>query len=339
MATITSAGSGNFTNAATWTGGVVPGSGDIAVAANGHTVTINANVTVQEFQQAGSGFFSLGDGRTVTGLVRGNARANGTVEYVGTTSATIIGDAVGSVTTATTSAVGVTGSGTLTVQGNVSGGTQGTARGILSTSGPVVVTGNVTAGPNNNAHGVVTSGASASVTVTGNVTGGTGQNAHGVTTTGNNASRLVTVTGTATAGTGLTAHAIYDTNTSGGWVVHGGNRIDSSEGNVAISTRRLRVIPTVNTYHQETNNTGFPNGQPWYWGSLDYVDFDVPVPADVREGVVYGDGTYTGTLAVPPPASVAAGVPTDDTVGTAAVRLQDVADVVGAQIAAAVDEV
>jgi hypothetical protein len=61
-----------------------------------------------------------------------------------------------------------------------------------------------------------------------------------------------------------------------------------------------------------------------------------PNADDVREGVAFGaGGALTGTLAVPPPASVAAGVPTDDTVGTAALGLADVLAGTGAQIAAA----
>ncbi|GIV50772.1 MAG: hypothetical protein KatS3mg038_1411 [Candidatus Kapaibacterium sp.] len=41
-------------------------------------------------------------------------------------------------------------------------------------------------------------------------------------------------------------------------------------------------------------------------------------PADVRQGVVYGPaGEYTGTCAVPPPQSVAYGVPVDNTIGQA----------------------
>ena len=41
-----------------------------------------------------------------------------------------------------------------------------------------------------------------------------------------------------------------------------------------------------------------------------------PATTDVRLGIVYGIGdAYTGTCAVPPPASVALNVPVDDTVG------------------------
>lgn len=44
--------------------------------------------------------------------------------------------------------------------------------------------------------------------------------------------------------------------------------------------------------------------------------FDQPAEADVREGTSYASSTLTGTLAVPDPSNVVAGVPTDDTVGT-----------------------
>src|ERR1041384_6555194 len=45
-ATITSAASGSWSTGSTWVGGVVPGSSDIAVIANGHTVTVGAQVNI-----------------------------------------------------------------------------------------------------------------------------------------------------------------------------------------------------------------------------------------------------------------------------------------------------
>jgi hypothetical protein len=44
---------------------------------------------------------------------------------------------------------------------------------------------------------------------------------------------------------------------------------------------------------------------------------DAPIPANVRDGISYAFATLTGTLKVPPPDSVAKGVPTDNTVGNA----------------------
>jgi hypothetical protein len=43
---------------------------------------------------------------------------------------------------------------------------------------------------------------------------------------------------------------------------------------------------------------------------------DQAAPADVRIGTAYANGALTGTLAVPNPATVALGVPTDNTTGT-----------------------
>jgi hypothetical protein len=133
MATITSAASGDFTAGATWVGGVAPGPGDIAVAASGHTITIDADVTVTEFQSTG-GTFILGNGRTITGNIRNGAAA--VVQVTSTTEAQINGTIIGSNGDQMT--VSVTGSGTLTIIGDINGGATNDRRG-LSVTAPATV--------------------------------------------------------------------------------------------------------------------------------------------------------------------------------------------------------
>jgi hypothetical protein len=129
MATITSAQTGNFSDTATWVGGVVPTVGDIAVAANGHVVAIDTDVTLTRVTQLGTGKFTLGGGRTLTAEVQavaGSFTSGGTVEVTATSGSTayIVGNAVGPTGVGTNrAAVVVTGNGTLELTGNLRGGT------------------------------------------------------------------------------------------------------------------------------------------------------------------------------------------------------------------------
>jgi hypothetical protein len=94
MADIISAASGNFTDTATWAGGVVPGVGDRAIVLTGHIVTIDSSITCDElFNANNSGYFDLLDGGIVNADIRGGATAgnNGTLRYNGTGTATING--------------------------------------------------------------------------------------------------------------------------------------------------------------------------------------------------------------------------------------------------------
>lgn len=55
-------------------------------------------------------------------------------------------------------------------------------------------------------------------------------------------------------------------------------------------------------------------------------------PSDVRDGIVYDSDDKVGTMAVPDPAEVYLGVPVDNTVGTASIKLSDAAAITGSQI-------
>lgn len=358
MATITSAQSGNFNNTATWVGGVVPTTGDTAVAAAGHTITINSNVTCNEVTCSNtSGFFDLLDGYTLTANVTGGASLanNGTLRYNGTTSANIVGNVQ---LTAGQFAIVLTNTGVLSITGTVFGGTTGSSPSAAirsDTNGArVTITGNVTGGVNTDCRGVDFRSGSQVVTVTGDVTGGTGTNANAILMlTGANNSAVITgivtgsggpgvgstgatasvsVTGAATAG--ATQHAISVTS---GTVSLAGDITDNQNGRVAIYAPVFALDSTAPSgITRYANKSGFPTG-----GTVSRVSPDnvtgMAAEADVRAGTVYGfDSQLEGTLAVPPANAVASGVPVDNTTGTAALLLADVAAVTGAQIAAAV---
>jgi large repetitive protein len=73
-ATITSKGTGNWNDAATWLGGVVPAAADDVIIADGHSVTLNQNTTVRSIQvgQGVSGILLLSDNSPRTLTVTGN---------------------------------------------------------------------------------------------------------------------------------------------------------------------------------------------------------------------------------------------------------------------------
>ena len=345
MATINSAASGNFNSGATWVGGVVPTIGDTAVALAGHTITINSNVACDEVTNANnSGYFNLLDTYTLTANVTGGASAanNGTVRYNGTTSATIVGNVTNTQAANFTAAVYQTGTGTLNITGNITGGTANISRyGVLTIAGNITVTGNVTSGTTAGSSGIESSGISSVITVTGNVSSaGTGSvNVDGILASGTTVN--IFVTGAVTGGTSTgTAPGVRATSSASiidvvgsinatstqhgvspvGSLLISGNINDANNGKPAysvISTTFVRVRVTtgaVTTHYTPAIGAGSPVLR----ASMDYITNNVPVPADVREGLSYADDQFEGTLAVPPAGSVALGVPVDNTTGTAA---------------------
>lgn len=209
MATITSAASGNFGDTSTWVGGVLPGAVDIAVAANGHTVQLNIDSVVTEYQQLGTGKFQLGSGRTISGLVRGVANTTaGTLEFVGTGTSTINGDINGG-TSVNAFAILHNSTGTLNINGNIVTNASRSGGAILMPSNGVlnINNSNISAGTGNASHALGINGTNATVTISGN-SNITAPNSVGspyaIVVNGTNATLTINTTGTITGASLLT---------------------------------------------------------------------------------------------------------------------------------------
>jgi hypothetical protein len=85
---------------------------------------------------------------------------------------------------------------------------------------------------------------------------------------------------------------------------------------------RMNLIKTIGTFiefRDSTTDGALPPSSPAPATRLVSPDtvVDAPIPANVRNGVTYALGSLTGTLQVPNSASVAYGVPVDNTTGVA----------------------
>jgi hypothetical protein len=296
MALITSAASGNFSAGATWTGGVVPTTGDEARASTGHTVTIDVNTTCDEISNAGTGLFILNDGVTLTANVthKSTTITRDCLQFSAASpaSASIVGNCTGG-TVQGAQAVNVTSTGTLTITGNCTsgsgGGSIGAAGANNNSTGSLIITGDCLGGPT----GAISSGArnnsTGSLTITGKCIGG-------VATVG--ASNIST-------GTMLIVGTIEASEFIGG--VGGTNRAQ-----VTLLTGPFLTSPTFGVNPIGCNA--------WRWASTLNTSTYIEVPtsdllakrnlvtadnvtgmpdeADVKDGVVYGPANeLTGTFA------------------------------------------
>ena len=249
---------------------------------------------------------------------------------------------------------------TVAVNGTVTNGSNSYGIDVTGTAASVTVTGNIVGSASNSSNAIRVNGSGATLTVTGNVTGGSGTSA---TVLISAASVSATITGDITGGSNVSAFGV--TLSSGSLTVRGTLRPGSTgagcpavvssgvfrysghiySGGMSASTGPNGYFPINGTwsaisgeevYLHVYDDGNFPSGNNGTARTLTRYGTDLPDQADVRDGTTYGPSAgLTGTLAVPPAASVAAGVPVDDTVGTAAVKLSDIAAVQGAQIAAA----
>jgi hypothetical protein len=327
------AASGNWSTAANWNGGTLPTSSD-DVFADGKAVVIDQNVTVLSIrttQRSGGtvgGTFTISAaGITVnctsSGIVSGTA--NGALLITATTGTTTLNSNLTGGTASNTRACTLSGATTLVINGNLLGvDNSGLALLVTSTS-TLNITGNITGGISNS-HGVsITAGAT--LNVTGNVTGGTGSGAGIINTTvaatinitGNvtaqvsagissSIASVVTVQGIVTSSNTIAAVSLSSTSVS---LTFSGQAINNNNV-MAIYSQVLRLYTSDTVQWTFQNNT---SGNKILYSAG--VALGNPSTNDVRNGTTYGaSNELTGTLIVPSPSNVVAGVQTDNTVGT-----------------------
>jgi len=314
MALITSAASGNFSAGATWTGGVVPGVGDEARAATGHTVTIDVNTTCDTVSHAGTGTFILSSGVTLTAnlVSAGSGATTVMVQLTSTNSASVVGTVNGS----TGSNSGITtlaniGSGTLTITGNAIGSASAsTFRNCIQnrSTGKIIMTGNLTGGSGASTNSVLENTGTGEIDLTGNTTSNTATFAP----CRNTSTGTFQVLGNLTASNSAPA---FESEAIRARNVLRGNFQSSAQGVLPIYAQNviLGSAPSQNEFIFAVD--GISTTATFY--TADAL-LGVPSESDVRSGTIYGaSNELTGTCAVPAAASVAFGVSVDATTGTA----------------------
>lgn len=303
-------------------------------AANQTTVTISGVLTVNIVGSLIGGIYNTSFAMDVTAA----AVLNITGDVTGASDAGNSG-----------SALHVTSAAVITITGTVNGGpgTSTNTHGIIVTAGATfTVNGNVVGGAYTNDSAIVVSGATI-ITVTGTVTGGQAAGTFGIeiTGTGSNitvgsavatvvpainstAACTIVVTGAVTAS--VSSMAINTGTVASCTISAGGPLTHASNNVVPIFSLAWAAIEGQNVTYTVRGSTTAADVV------LSKYVTDSPAPANVRDGATYGpSGDLTGTLKVPSPSSVANGVPTDNTTGTAALLMADMAAILGAQIAAA----
>jgi hypothetical protein len=312
QATNTNINAANMWNSLPAGGGTVlpwpPAVGDVLVA-NGKTVTVNVSTIVTEVRNGTTGGATSGGVFRLAASVSltANVYCEAGTECVSTISGTayIVGNCYGGNGAGQRGAVTAGSGHALIITGNAYGGTGSDAHGIgVATSGTTSIT------LTGNAYGAGGDGVNAgtnatSVTITGGVYGSsTAGTRHGVR---NQGTGTVTVTGNAEAG----STAAGASNTSTGTLTISGYAqasttqpavSNSAQGSVTVGETRsasngLGAVTGAFRFASATAAKTMPytpDGQI----SMTVLDVAAIVPAesDVRKGLVYGDGAYTGTL-------------------------------------------
>lgn len=213
---------------------------------------------------------------------------------------------------------------TLNITGNITGNiTSGgsTKRTFLSNgSNTITITGNLDGSPLNSTNDYVFSiGTNDIVNITGSVTGVLAWNNGVVNTIVSANAHYLKIVGSIIGGAG--GPGVYSTS-SGAINIFTGPFVSNPNGCLPFWVLRMHYQRTIGSYYEfRDNSTGgaLPPAvsAPATRLVAPGTAIDSPLPANVRQGIVYASGSLTGTMIVPSPSNVANNVPVDNTVGTA----------------------
>jgi hypothetical protein len=251
----------------------------ITVTATTGTVTLNLGSAVsntlgnntQLISYTGACNFTL-SGIRFAGGVGSNAN-NICINKTSTGTITITGDLLGGTATTTPHSL-ISTAGNTVVIGSVFGGSGGL--GINQSAGNVTVTGNVVGGTGSSVHGISLTGAASQFTINGNVTGGSATTAHGI----NFGGTLGTVNGNVTGGGVLNTFGI-NTTTSG---VNVTGNVIANVGAAMVVAGNCTIIGNVFAAGQQGISSGTSNNS-----------FTVTVTGDVYASTTANGITLIGT--------------------------------------------
>jgi hypothetical protein len=345
--------SGNWSNAAIWSGSIIPTASD-DVFLNNRTVTLDQDINVLTLRNNSIAGVTAGGVLAITGSYNitssnginssGANTANGMIQYVGSGSLNISGSIlINGINTIRNFSTG-----TIRLIGNVLNctGTNGAYAIYNLSAGTIIVTGSVYGGNlNYNGKWGIYNASAGNIFISGSVFGGNGgQQAIGVQ---NASAGLVIINGNAFGG-GTSVDGTVVGNQIG--AVNSSNGVLIIQGTISASIISPAVTSTsttaTNLFTGPFYNTGSYNAvyayrmqvfdQPTRWTfdtetagitkTLTTVESitGAPSTSDVRDGVTYGlNGNLTGSLKMPNPTTVRLGVAVDNTTGSAIFTAED----------------
>jgi hypothetical protein len=338
MATITSAASGNWSATATWVGGVVPTAADDVIITSTHVVTVDVSINVLTitFDTTSSGGISVTTPVDITctganGITLDSTTVNSVSGFFRISTTTGNVNIYSNLRVLRYNIITVSGRqllvnilnfGQVNIFGNlinlssVTGGntTAGSIINLDSTNTRLNITGNLISPPINPRPVIHISNNALSghiINITGNLTAQAGEviNTQTPASTSGNLNIIGNVASSASA------RAV---NTPAMSAIVGGI-ITNTNNALAVSAASYRVYSTIATQWLFQTENALVNKTLYDVQTLPTI----PVVGDVRSGVTYASGALTGTLVVPSPSNVRQGVPTDNTVGTAALTPAD----------------